>query len=87
MSDDVCNYDTPFPPSQLHPAVNRAFNTLGPQAKEGFLDHPHKEGIDLEGESQCTLNQLAAALEQLFAKDAAVLMMMEMVWHFLKKKV
>jgi hypothetical protein len=30
---------------------------------------------------------LAAALEQLFAKDAATLMMMEMVWHFLKKKV
>jgi hypothetical protein len=46
-----------------------------------------KEGIDLEGESQRTLNQLADALEQLFAKDAPVLMMMEMVWHFLKKKV
>jgi hypothetical protein len=30
---------------------------------------------------------LAAALEQLFAKDVATLMMMEMVWHFLKKKV
>jgi hypothetical protein len=30
---------------------------------------------------------LAAALEQLFAKDAAILMMTEMVWHFLKKKV
>jgi hypothetical protein len=43
--------------------VNRAFNTLGPQAKEAFLDHPHKEGIDLEGESQCALNQLAAALD------------------------
>jgi hypothetical protein len=76
----------PFPPSQLRPAVNRAFDTLGPQAKEGFLDHPHKEAVDLERESQCTVNQLAAALDQLFAKDAAVLMM-EMVRHFLKKKV
>jgi hypothetical protein len=36
---------------------------LGPQAKKAFLDHPHKEGIDLESESQCTLNQLAAALD------------------------
>lgn len=67
--------------------MNWAFNTLGGRAKEAFLDHPHKEGIDLESESQCILNQLAAALEQLSAKDAATLMMMEMVWHFLKKKV
>ena len=34
LSDDVCNYDTPFPPSQPHPAVNRAFNTLGRRQKK-----------------------------------------------------
>jgi hypothetical protein len=34
LSDDVCNYDTPFSPSQLHPAVNWAFNTLGGRQKK-----------------------------------------------------
>jgi hypothetical protein len=43
----------------------------------------HSEGIDLNDGSQRTLNQLNAALEPIFSKEATSLIM-EMIWNYLK---
>ncbi len=84
MSKDRCDFDLPIPSSQLHLAVSRAFETLGKDAKNSLLAHLQSQGINLEDESQHTLNQLMAALKPIFPKDAADLVM-EMVWNHLKR--
>jgi hypothetical protein len=68
--------------------MNRAFNTLGRRQKKPSSTICTKRALTLKANRNAhQLNQVAAALEQLFAEDAATLTMMEMVWHFLKKKV
>jgi hypothetical protein len=67
LSKDRCDFDLPIPSSQLHLAVDRAFDTLGSGAKDSLLEHLRSQGINLNDGSQRTLNQLNAALDPIFS--------------------
>jgi hypothetical protein len=82
LSRDRCDFDLPIPSPQLRLAVDKALDTLGQPAKDSLLDHLRSQGINLDDGSQRTLNQLTAALEPIFSKEATVLVM-EMIWNFL----
>jgi hypothetical protein len=83
LSKDRCNFDLPLPSPQLQHAVSKAFDRLGRDTKDSLIQHLHSEGIDLNDGSQRTLNQLNAALEPIFSKEATSLIM-EMIWDYLK---
>jgi hypothetical protein len=80
---DRRDFDLPIPSSQLQLAVSKAFDTLGRDAKDSLFEHLRSRGIDLDDGSQRTLNQINAALEPIFSKEAAALIM-EMIWNYLK---
>lgn len=82
LPQDRCDFDLPISSSQLRLAVSKAFDTLGQPAKDSLLEHLRSQGIDLDDGSQRTLNQLNAALEPIFSKEATVIIM-EMIWNFL----
>lgn len=79
---DRCDFDMPIPSMQLRLAVSRALDTLGDPVKESLLAHLRSQGIDLDDGSQRTLNQINAALEPIFSKDATALIM-EVIWNYL----
>jgi hypothetical protein len=83
LPNDRCDFDLPIPSMKLQLAVSGAFETLGQPAKDSLLVHLRSQGIDLDDGSQRTLNQLNAALEPIFSKEATVLIM-EVVWNFLR---
>ena len=82
LSRDRCDFDLPIPSKQLRIAVDKALDTLGQPAKDSLLDHLRSQGVNLDDGSQRTLNQLSAALEPIFSKEATILVI-EMIWNFL----
>ena len=84
MSIDSCGFDLPIYSSQLQLAVSRAFGTLANDAEDSLFAYLQFRSINLDNGSKHTLNQLVAALEPIFSKEAIALVM-EMVWHTPKR--
>jgi hypothetical protein len=76
---DHCDFDVPIPSLRLQGAVDKALDVLGQEAKDALLAHLRSMGIDLGDGSQRTLNDLNAALESVFSKEATTFIM-ELVW-------
>nr|AFK24822.1 hypothetical protein Josef01_02j05_33 [uncultured archaeon] len=76
---DHCDFDVPIPSPRLQGAVDKALDVLGQEAKDALLAHLRSGGINLGDGSQRTLNDLNAALESIFSKDATAFIM-EMIW-------
>lgn len=83
MPGDRCDFDTPIPSSKLQSAINKAFDTLGSDARNSLIDHLRSKGINLSDGSQLTLNEINAALVPIFSSEAAALLM-EMIWNLLE---
>ena len=79
FSKDRCDFNVSIPSSQLQLAVNNAFDYLGKDAKDSLLEHLQFQGINLADGSNYNLNQLVAALQPIFSKEATFLVI-EMVW-------
>jgi len=60
----------------LTPAIESAFEILGKASKNRLFQHLHDEyGIDIRHATQANVNGIHRAIEELFGRDAAELLM------------